>query len=89
MLVELRLALQSEELVLYNPFLVRLHPSIEDRTHANHQRVLGVLHRTEQGVVMDLEVVNLEESQRVRHAHAARHASRRRASRVSHLHTKY
>jgi hypothetical protein len=69
--VGLRSALRTEELVLYNPFLVRLHPSIDNPTHSNHGRVLGVMHRSEQWVIIDLEVVNLEESQRVRHA---RHA---------------
>lgn len=70
-LVGLSRALQGEELVLHNPFLVRLHPSLDDPTHPNHMRVLGVIHRTEQGLIIDLEVVNLDDSQRVRHAHRA------------------
>lgn len=55
---------------MFNPFRVYVHPNRDARSddpeHPNHQRVLGVVHETTMGIIMDLEVVDVDETFKVR-----------------------
>ena len=69
-IVTLRRAIASPEMKVFNPFRVYVHPNRDARSddpeHPNHQRVLGVVHETTMGIIMDLEVVDVDEAFKVR-----------------------